>query len=84
MRMCDHGPARGEMRQLAINRDTHGGYLMRTMAYLLFLLGIAASEPAQLLVWAGIEIGPIIPFHPLIPAVQMFGEAVQAVRQIVQ
>ena len=57
---------------------------MRTMAYLLFLLGIAASEPARLLAWAGIEIGPIIPLHPLIPAVQIFGEAVQAIRQIVQ
>jgi len=47
------------------------------MAYLLFLLGIAASEPARLLTWAGIEIGSVIPLHPLIPAVQMFGVAVK-------
>ena len=51
---------------------------MRTMAYLLFLLGIAASEPAQLLGWVGIDIGSVIPVHPLIPAVQLFGAAVQA------
>ena len=57
---------------------------MRTMAYLLFLLGIAASEPARLLAWAGIEIGSVIPLHPLIPAVQLFGTAVQAISQIVQ
>jgi len=57
---------------------------MRTMAYLLFLLGIAASEPARLLAWLGIEIGSVIPLHPLIPAVQLFGTAVQAISQIVQ
>jgi len=51
---------------------------MRTMAYLLFLLGIAASEPAQLLTWVGIEIGSVIPVHPLIPAVQLFKVAAQA------
>jgi hypothetical protein len=51
---------------------------MRTMAYLLFLLGIAASEPARLLSWVGVEIGLYIPTHPLIPAVQLFGAAVQA------
>ena len=50
---------------------------MRTMAYLLFLLGIAASEPAQLFTWVGIEIGSVIPAHPLIPAVQLFGAVVQ-------
>ena len=54
------------------------------MAYLLFLLGIAASEPARLLAWAGIEIGSVIPLHPLIPAVQLVGTAVQAISQIVQ
>jgi len=54
------------------------------MAYLLFLLGIAASEPARLLAWLGIEIGSVIPLHPLIPAVQLFGTAVQAISQIVQ
>ena len=58
--------------------DNHTEATMRTMAYLLFLLGIAASEPAQLLTWVGIEIGSIIPLHPLIPAVQLFGAAVQA------
>ena len=57
---------------------------MRTMAYLLFLLGIAASEPARLLVWVGIEFGAVIPLHPLIPAVQMFGAAVQMISQTVQ
>lgn len=57
---------------------------MRTMAYLLFLLGIAASEPARLIAWAGIEIGSVIPLHPLIPAVQLFGTAVQAISQIVR
>ena len=51
---------------------------MRTMAYLLFLLGIAASEPAQLLSWVGIEIVLKIPAHPLIPAVHLFGAVVQS------
>ena len=64
--------------------DTQTEATMRTMAYLLFLLGIAASEPARFLDWVGIEIGSVIPIHPLIPAVQMFGTAVQAISQIVQ
>jgi len=49
---------------------------MRTMAYLLFLLGIAASEPARLL--SCLEIGIPFPIHPLIPAVRLFEIAVQS------
>lgn len=66
------------------SNDTQTEATMRTMAYLLFLLGIAASEPARLLAWAGIKIGSVIPLHPLIPAVQMFGTAVQMISQTVQ
>ena len=51
---------------------------MRTMAYLFVLLGIAASEPARLLSWVGIEIVLKIPVHPLIPAVHLFGAVVQS------
>ena len=50
---------------------------MRTMAYLLILLGIAASDPVQLFAKIGLEFGLAIPAHPLIQAVHLFGVAVQ-------
>ena len=49
---------------------------MRTIAYLIILLGIAASEPARFLSCP--EIGIPFPIHPLIPAVRLFEIAVQA------
>ena len=71
------------MRQLSINQK-HMEVTMRTMAYLLFLLGIAASEPARLLAWMGIEISFAVPLHPMISAVQIMGEAVNMVGQVVR